>query len=96
MRQWINWFDLVVVLTTGGLLVFEIVQEARTGVASSAVALARASRAAKVVIFSLRAARIIRGLRMLDRVGRGTQSAARQLTGENKKRFIDLEARRML
>ena len=36
-------------------------------------------------------ARVVRGIRMATRVGRGTQAAARQLTGENKKRFIDLE-----
>ena len=90
-KRWESWFDLVIVVASAALLGVEIVQEMKTGVASSAAALARASRAAKSIIISLRVARVVRGIRMATRVGRGTQAAARQLTGENKKRFIDLE-----
>ena len=91
VRQWVSWFDGTIVFVTLVLLIYEAVEEAKTGVASTAVALARASRTAKTIIYALRVARVVRGLRMLDRVGRGTQAAARQLTGENKKRFVDLE-----
>lgn len=86
-----QWFDLLVVVLSLFLLIAEMVISSVSKAGSTAAVLARASRAGKAVIHSLRWARAVRGLRLLSKVGTGSAQAARHTTGENKKRFVDLE-----
>lgn len=60
------------------------------GAASSSLALARGALATRALATALRALRAARAARLLFRAGRGSQLAARHLTGRNKKRFVDL------
>ena len=76
-----NWFDLIVVVLSLGLLITEVTLQSITKASSTAVVLARASRAGKTVILSLRWARAVRAMRLLSKVGTGSAQAMRHTTG---------------
>eukprot|EP00966_Prymnesium_polylepis_P058606 1357300-Prymnesium_polylepis.2 len=61
-------FDLLVVVLSVALLVSEIALQSETKASSTAVVLARASRAGKAVVISLRWARAVRAMRLLSKV----------------------------
>jgi len=101
-RLW-NYIDTIVLVTSVilfliGLSVQEDEEEAalnltiiQVDIASSAIAVTRGSRALRGLITAIRIMRALRVARTLVNAGTESQRAARHMTGENKKRFIDLK-----
>ena len=102
-RTW-NYIDLLVLIASFALFLIGVSIDAGEthnvnatwtsngySGASSAIAVTRGSRALRGLLMSVRILRGLRVARTLVNAGRGTQLAARHVTGENKKRFVDLE-----
>ena len=86
-----NWFDLLVLV--GGCIAFGALANLATSAeyATTGIAVARGTRAVRGIVSALRWLRTVRVVQGLVKVGRGTGMAARRITGENKRRVVDLE-----
>ena len=86
-----NWFDLLVLV--GGCIAFGALADLATSAeyATTGIAVARGTRAVRGIVSALRWLRTVRVVQGLVKVGRGTGMAARRITGENKRRVVDLE-----
>jgi len=86
-----NCIDFVLVLISILVAIAELAAySAAPNVTLGLLSITRGFLASRVVFHALRAARVARAARLLFRAGRGSQQAARHLTGENKKRYVDL------